>query len=429
MHVNVVGSGYVGTTVAGVFAEWGHDVVAIDIDSARVAALNAGDVPIEEPGLQALITAHIGTRMEATDRIEAVAGGKCTVITVPTPTDDDGAVDTTAVETAVGDIGRALQDGTDNHLVVLKSTVPPRAVETVVSEQLERAIGEPLGERVHLAVNPEFQAQGTAVGDFQDPQKLVFGATDPWAFETLDSLYAAVIGPDRPVIRTDPPTAAMIKYANNVFLASKLSVVNELGNICKVHGIDSYAVMDALGMDDRIEPRFMRSGAGWGGSCFPKDTDALIQEAVKAGYDAALLQAVREQNDRQPLLLIALLEDHVSIEDATITVCGAAFKPGTDDVRGTRTRPLLAALEDRTAELRLTDPSGAIRLADEFPSVRAVPDVGSALQGADAAVIMTAWPQYVHLGEYVGQMRRPIVIDGRRVVEQTEAMVYEGLTW
>lgn len=429
MDVSVVGSGYVGTTIAGVFAEWGHDVVAVDIDSARVAALNAGVVPIEEPGLQALISAHIGGRLQATDEIDTVTAGACTVVTVPTPTADDGAVDTTAVETAVGDIGRALQDGTDDHLVVLKSTVPPRSVETVVSERLEGAIGEPLGERVHLAVNPEFQAQGTAVSDFQDPQKLVFGATDPWAFETLERLYAAVIDSDRPVVRTDPPTAAMIKYANNVFLASKLSVVNELANICKVHGIDGYAVMDALGMDDRIGARFMRSGAGWGGSCFPKDTDALIEEAVKAGYDAALLQAVREQNERQPLRLIALLEGHLQVEEATITVCGAAFKPGTDDIRGTRTRPLLAALEHRAAALRLTDPSGAIRLAEEFDHVEAVSGTAAALQGADAAVVMTAWPEYVQLGEHVQGMRRPIVIDGRRVVEPTPAMVYEGLTW
>jgi len=429
MNVSVVGSGYVGTTIAGVFAEWGHDVVAVDIDSARVTALNAGEVPIEEPGLQALITAHIGERLAATDEIDAVAAGECTIITVPTPTADDGAVDTTAVETAVGDIGSALQDGADDHLVILKSTVPPRTVERVVPHRLERALGEHLGDRVHLAVNPEFQAQGTAVDDFRDPQKLVFGATDPWAFETLDRLYGAVIDSERAVVRTDPPTAAMIKYANNVFLASKLSVVNELANICKVHGIDGYAVMDAVGMDDRIGARFMRSGAGWGGSCFPKDTDAMIQEAEEAGYDAALLRAVREQNDRQPMRLIELLEGHLQVEEATVTVCGAAFKPGTDDIRGTRSRPLLTALEHRTAALRLTDPSGAIRLADEFDHVQAVSETAAALAGADAAIVMTAWPQYSRLGEHVEGMRRPIVIDGRRVVEPTPAMVYEGLTW
>jgi len=429
MQVSVVGSGYVGTTIAAIFATWGHSVVAVDIDSDRVAALNAGDPQIEEPGLQELIDAVVGEQLHATDVVETVADGTCTVVTVPTPTDPDGAVDTGAVEVALGSIGAALRDGTTPHLVVLKSTVPPRAVETVVPQQLESTLGEPLGERVHLAVNPEFQAQGTAVADFQDPQKLVFGADDPWAFEQLEQLHESVIDHRRPVVRTDPATAAMIKYANNVFLASKLSVVNELGNICKIHGLDGYEVMEAVGMDDRIGARFLRSGAGWGGSCFPKDTDALIAEAVRAGYDAELLRTVRTQNERQPLRVIDLLERHLSIEEATITVCGAAFKPHTDDTRGSRTRPLLDALQGRAARVRLTDPSGAIGLAAEFDHVEPVAEIATALEGADAAVVMTAWPAYARLGEYVAAMRTPIVIDGRRGVEPTDAMTYEGLTW
>ncbi|MDR9412207.1 MAG: UDP-glucose/GDP-mannose dehydrogenase family protein [Haloferacaceae archaeon] len=429
MQVSVVGSGYVGTTIAAVFAAWGHDVVAVDIDTARVDALNRGDPQIQEPGLQSLIDASIGERLRATDDFDAVAAGSCTVITVPTPTDPDGAVDTTAVEAAVGSVGAALEGTSARHLVILKSTVPPRAVETVVPQRLRAALGAPLGERVHLAVNPEFQAQGTAVRDFQDPQKLVFGAVDAWAFEMLDRLHAAVLQPDRPVVRTDPATAAMIKYANNVFLASKLSVVNELANICKVHAIDAYEVMDALGMDDRIGARFLRSGAGWGGSCFPKDTDALIAEAGVAGYDAELLRGVRAQNERQPLRVIDLLETHLRVGEATVTVCGAAFKPQTDDTRGTRTRPLLAALEPRAAQLRLTDPSGAIALADEFDRVEAVADVATALEGADAAVVMTAWPRYARLGEHLDAMAHPVVIDGRRAVEPTPEMIYEGLTW
>jgi UDPglucose 6-dehydrogenase len=429
MQLSVVGSGYVGTTIAAVLASWGHVVTAVDIDTARVAALNAGDPQIEEPGLEALLDAAIGDSLRATDSFDAVADGECTLVTVPTPTDSDGAVDTTAVEAAVDSIGRALRDATTPHLVVLKSTVPPRAVGTVVPQTLERALGEPQGDRVHLAVNPEFQAQGTAVADFQDPQKLVFGAAHPWAFEVLRRLYDAVIDPSRPVVQTDPATAAMIKYANNVFLASKLSVVNELGNICKVHGVDAYEVMEALGMDDRISGRFLRSGAGWGGSCFPKDTDALTAEAATAGYDAELLRAVRTQNERQPLRVVDLLRTHLRIEEATITVCGAAFKPHTDDTRGSRTRPLLAALEERAARLRLTDPSGAIALAEEFERVEPVADTAAALRDADAAVVMTAWPRYARLGDHIAAMRQPIVIDGRRVVEPTPEMTYEGLTW
>jgi nucleotide sugar dehydrogenase len=429
MQVSVVGSGYVGTTIAAVLATWGHSVTAVDIDTDRVAALNAGDPQIEEPGLQELIDGVIGDRLHATASFGAVAEGACTVLTVPTPTDSTGAVDTGAVEAALGSVGGALSDGETPHLVVLKSTVPPRAVESVVPQQLESTLGEPLGDRVHLAVNPEFQAQGSAVADFQDPQKLVFGGDDPWVFDQLERLYASVIDQRRQVVQTDPATAAMIKYANNVFLASKLSVVNELGNICKVHGVDAYEVMEALGMDDRIGARFLRSGAGWGGSCFPKDTDALIAEAMRAGYDAELLQMVRAQNERQPLRVIDLLERHLTIERARITVCGAAFKPHTDDTRGSRTRPLLRELQDRAARVRLTDPSGAIGLAAEFEDVEAVGDLTAALQGADAAVVMTAWPAYARLGEHITAMRTPIVIDGRRGVEPTDAMTYEGLTW
>jgi UDPglucose 6-dehydrogenase len=432
MDVSVIGSGYVGTTLAACLADLGHDVVAIDIDEEVVARLNEGEAPIHEPGLQPLLDAYTGSRLRATTDYAAVPETDLTFVTVQTPSREDGSIDIGAVEAACRDVGESIAAKEAYHLVVIKSTVIPGMTEEVLAPAIEDASGKTEGEGFGLAVNPEFQSQGSAVQDFMEPDKLVLGTDgDDRALDLLADLYEPlVVDWDPPVVETGRREAAMIKYANNVFLASKISLINELGNVCKEYGVDSYEVADAMGLDDRIGAAFLRSGAGWGGSCFPKDTAALMAAAREQGYQPELLEQVVAVNDRQPLRMVELLERHVDPSGARIAVLGAAFKPGTDDTRGTRSRPALEGLVERGATPVLYDPTEAAEtLASEFDGVEVADSAADALDGAGGALVMTDWPEFSELDEEFDAMADPVVVDGRRIIGRREGLTYEGLTW
>jgi UDPglucose 6-dehydrogenase len=432
MHVSVIGSGYVGTTLAACLADLGHDVVAVDIDEDIVARLNEGEAPIHEPGLQPLLDAYTGTRLRATTDYDAVPETDLTFVTVQTPSREDGSIDIGAVEAACRDVGESIAEKEEYHLVVIKSTVIPGMTEEVLAPAIEDASGKTEGEGFGLAVNPEFQAQGSAVQDFMEPDKLVLGTDgDERALDLLADLYEPlVVDWDPPVVETGRREAAMIKYANNVFLASKISLINELGNVCKEYNVDSYEVADAMGLDDRIGAAFLRSGAGWGGSCFPKDTAALMAAARREGYQPELLEQVVAVNDRQPLRMLELLERHVDPSGERIAVLGAAFKPGTDDTRGTRSRPALAGLLEAGATPVLYDPTEAAEaLASEFDGVEVADSAAEALDSASGALVMTDWPEFSELDEAFDAMDEPVVVDGRRIIVRREGLRYEGLTW
>ncbi|MFB6188226.1 MAG: nucleotide sugar dehydrogenase, partial [Halobacteriaceae archaeon] len=266
---------------------------------------------------------------------------------------------------------------------------------------------------LHIAMNPEFLREGTAVEDFQNPDKVVFGADDADALETLYDVFDPLLEDvDIPVVETGVKEAEMIKYANNAFLASKISLINDLGNICKEFDIDAYEIADAIGLDDRISERFLRSGVGWGGSCFPKDVNAIIAAAKDQGYEPPLLEAAAEVNDSQPGRMLELLERHVDPAGKRIAVLGLAFKPGTDDVRNSRAIEAIEGLLERGAEVVGYDPVAAENMEAHFPDIQYVDSAGEALQGADGAL-----------------MNKPVVVDGRRVIKPRDEMVYEGLTW
>ncbi len=329
--------------------------------------------------------------------------------------------------------GEALAGSTDRHLVVVKSTVAPPSLPGV-ADALATGLGESLagdgGDRVAFGVNPEFLREGTAVSDFREPDKFVFGTDVEWADELINDVYAPLLAEhDAPVVRTDPATAMMIKYANNAFLATKVSLINDLGNVCKEFGIDTYDVAEAIGLDDRIGERFLRSGLGWGGSCFPKDTNALIAAAEGEGYSPVLLRAAVEVNDRQPERLVELLADEVDLAGARIAVLGLAFKPGTDDVRNSRAIPVIEALRERGATVVAYDPVAAENMSERFPDLEYADSAADALAGADGATVVTGWDEFAVLDSEFDAMADAVVVDGRRVIERREGLVYEGLTW
>ena len=419
MRISVIGSGYVGTTVAACLADAGHEVVNIDIDESIVDSINEGVAPIHEQGLDELIAEHGGNLLQATTEYDAVIDTELTFVCLPTPSREDGSVDLTAFEAGVESLGEALDDKNE-HIVVVKSTVPPGTAENVVAPAV--------GSHVHVVSNPEFLREGTAVHDLRNPDKVVVGSDSEKARAKVLEAYEGVHENEPAVVETENTEAELVKYANNSFLAAKVSLVNELGNICKELDVDAYEVLEAVGLDDRVSSRFLRSGLGWGGSCFPKDVDALRAVARDEGYDSPLLNAAIEVNDLQPKRAVELLERHVDPKGARVALLGLAFKPGTDDVRNSRALDIAELLVERGANVVAYDPEAAEKARTELPSsVEIAETAEAALEGADAAVVATAWEEFDELS--LEGMNEKVVIDGRRVDLQDEADVYEGLCW
>ncbi|WP_122089280.1 UDP-glucose 6-dehydrogenase AglM [Halalkalicoccus subterraneus] len=430
MNIAVVGSGYVGTTIAACFADLGHQVTALDIDEEVVERLNRGEAPIHEPGLEELLEEYAGKRLQATTDYEAIRECDVIFLALPTPSREDGSIDASIIETGARSVGKALAGGDREHLVVVKSTVIPGTTEETLIPAIEDGAGEAVGERIRIGMNPEFLREGSAVTDFLEPDKVVLGAADEWGRERLFEVFEPLIErADPAVVEATIREAEMIKYANNAFLASKISLINEIGNICKEFGIDAYRVADAIGLDDRIGEQFLRSGVGWGGSCFPKDVDALRAAARQVGYEPELLDSVVAVNDHQPERMLELLDRHVDVEGARIAVLGLAFKPGTDDIRNSRAIPVIEGLAERGAEVVAYDPVATGNMRERFPEVEYADSAAEALSDADGTLVVTDWDEFAALEEAFETMATPVVIDGRRIVEPTPAITYEGLTW
>ena len=434
MKLSVVGSGYVGTTIAACFAELGHDVTAIDIDESVVDSLNQGKAAIHEPGLDELLSEHAGGRLRATTDYSTIPDTEATFLALPTPSNSDGSIDTSIILAAAESVGNALAEKTDRHLVVTKSTVTPGTTEDEIAPAVREAAGgaDSNTDTLSFGMNPEFLREGSAVDDFLNPDKIVLGTTagDEWAADTLRAIFEPLIErTDAPVVETGIREAEMIKYANNAFLATKISLINELGNICKEYGIDAYEIADAIGLDDRIGEQFLRSGVGWGGSCFPKDVAAIIAAARQQGYEPELLSAAVDVNDRQPRRMVELLEKHVDPADKQVAVLGLAFKPGTDDIRNSRAIPLIDSLVDRGASVVAYDPVATDNMREQYPDIEYADSAAAALAGADGALVVTDWPEFAELDGEFEEMSTPVVVDGRRIIERRDGVVYEGLTW
>jgi UDPglucose 6-dehydrogenase len=420
MDISIIGGGYVGTVTGAGFSELGHRVTIVDTDADKVEALNQGRAPVYEPGLEELLVKNSGKIRATTVLQEAIRDSDLSFICVGTPSAEDGSIDLSYVVSAAKEIGEEIAHK-KNHVVVVKSTVLPGTTEQVVKAHIEMTSRLTAFRDFGLASNPEFLREGNAVYDFFNPDRIVIGSTDEKTRALMDALYSSF---SCPIFHTAIQNAEMIKYVSNAFLATKISFANEIGNLCKLHGIDVDEVFEGVGMDHRISPEFFRAGIGFGGSCFPKDVKALVVHGDRMGSPLNLLKSVMEVNERQPLRMIGLLTRHLNPKGRTIGILGLAFKPGTDDIRESRAIPVIDVLQQMGADIVAYDPKATEHFARVFPDIRYAQDPLEVLE-ADAILIITEWDEFGAL-DYTGK----IVIDGRHIEQaKKSANIYEGVCW
>lgn len=424
MNITVVGTGYVGLVTGACFAKYGHKVFCVDIDEEKVRLINDGVSPIFEEGLSELLSEFKHNIVATTSLSEALENSDLCFICVGTPSREDGSIDLSFVESVSREIGLFLKDSEKFFVVVVKSTVVPGSTRDVVIPLLEEVSGKKAGVDFGVAMNPEFLREGLAVSDVLSPDRVVIGSVDEKPSGLVRSLYESEVC--CPIVETSVTAAEMIKYASNCFLATKISFSNEIGNFCKKLGIDSYEVADGMGLDKRIGREFLNSGIGWGGSCFPKDLHALSCWAEKMGLDSGIIDSVIAQNDLQPLKVLELLSKHIpNIAEKSVAVLGLSFKPGTDDIRYSRALPIIDALVEMGAKVRVFDPEAMTNFRKIRPDLVYAESAGEAVLGVEAVVIATEWDEFRGL-DYSGL----VVIDGRRVLEaKSSADVYDGVCW
>jgi UDPglucose 6-dehydrogenase len=414
MNICVVGTGYVGLVTGAVFADLGNDVVCVDNDPDKVADLRAGRMPIYEPGLEEMVARNTAdARLSfTTDLASAVRRSVIVFITVGTPPKPDGQTDLSAVEAVAREIAQAME----RHIVVVNKSTVPVGTGNFVREVIERH--QTRAVAFDVVSNPEFLREGSAIEDTLRPDRIVIGAPTQQVAMTLLELYAPL---ERPMIITDVPSAEMIKYASNAFLSTKISFINAIANICELAGADVTQVMKGMGLDARIGASFLSAGLGYGGSCFPKDTDSLIHTASTLGYDFGLLRAVVEINRERAGHFVQMVSKVLNpLDGRSLAVLGLAFKPNTDDLREAKSIEVIDQLQRQGASVRVYDPvamPGARRLLPQTIGFCESPY--DAVTGADAVVLGTEWNEFkfLNLERLRAVMRRPVIFDGRNVWE------------
>jgi UDPglucose 6-dehydrogenase len=423
--ISVFGLGYVGLTTAACLASRGFKVICYDVDEAKVDAVNSGRAPFFEPKLDELLRRAVneGNLRAVKDPKIAILNSEVTFITVGTPSGDDGSIDLTYVESASRMIGEALRLKSAWHLVVVKSTVLPTTTENVVKRIIEKASGRRCGEEFGLCVNPEFLREGNAVEDTFKPDRIIIGEVDKRSGDHLEEIYREFYGDELPlIIRTTPVNAEMIKYANNAFLAMKVSFINMIANLCqKIPGADVEIVARGIGLDKRIGPLFLKAGVGWGGSCLRKDLEALLNYALKNGVDLPLIEATLKVNRAQPYRLIELARELIGgFNGRRISVLGLAFKPGTDDMRDAVSVKIVRKLLEEGAKVVVYDPKAMDNAKKIFgENVEYANSVKECLKNSECALIITEWNEFRELKpeDFIKLMKAPAVIDGRRIYD------------
>ncbi|WP_037669875.1 UDP-glucose/GDP-mannose dehydrogenase family protein [Streptomyces griseus] len=420
-RVTIFGAGYIGLVAGACFAELGHHVTIRDIQPERVRILNSGEVPIYEPGLGDMLARNKERLSYTLDGDEAVRDADVAYICVDTPPTASGDADLSRVWAVIDTLGTA------GHLkaVVVKSTVP-----VGTGERIRRALDEAGLGHVGYASNPEFTAEGRAITDFMRPDRIVIGATDT---ETADLVAALHDGIDGPVDVMDIASAEMVKMAANALLATKISFTNEIAALCEATGADITHVTRAIGQDHRLGPHFMNAGLGYGGSCFPKDSRALRALASNTGYPFQLLTAVIEVNELQPRRAVQRLKTQLgTLKGRTVTLLGMTFKPGTDDMREAPSTIIAARLLAEGAHVRCWDPMARPGPGAPWDTAERHPGISEALDHADAAVVVTEWPELrdTDWSAHVTRMQTPVIFDGRNVLDLTtmQALGYTYLS-
>lgn len=430
MHIAMIGTGYVGLVSGACFADFGHHVTCIDKDEAKIEGLLNGVMPIWEPGLEALVKANEarGRLKFTTDLAEGVAKAQAVFIAVGTPARrGDGHADLTFVFEAVRELARHIKPGT---VVVTKSTVP-----VGTGDQIEAILAQEGVTGVSVASNPEFLREGAAIADFKHPDRIVVGANDEAAVDALREIYRPLFLNRAPILVTGRRTAELTKYAANAFLAVKISFINEIANLCEAVDADVQDVARGIGLDNRIGPKFLHAGPGYGGSCFPKDTLALLQTAEKAGVEQKIVATTVAVNDERK----ASMADRVAgaldgkIKGKRIAVLGLAFKPNTDDMREAPSIPLIEGLQELGASLVAYDPVAVEQAEKMLKGVEFADSAYAAAKGADALVIVTEWDEFraLDLRDLAQEMKGKVLVDLRNVYDRAEAeragLAYRGI--
>src|SRR3954447_3897337 len=414
--LGVIGAGWVGLVTATCFADLGHDVWVRDVLQEKIDTLSRGEVPIFEPGLPELITKNSEHLHWTLDMDEVVQNAELLFCCVDTPPTYSGDADLSRVMRVVEEIGDL-----DSHALIMKSTVP-----VGTGRSIKRHL-----KKMGYVSNPEFLKEGSAIADFQHPDRVVVGAgREDAAFgDRVEALYEPL---DASMVRTDVASAEMIKLASNAFLATKISFINEIANVSEELGADVEEVARGMGLDSRIGPQFLRAGSGYGGSCFPKDVSALKQLAGNSGYHFQLLTAVIEVNELQKRRVVGKLQKHLGgLVGKEIALLGLAFKPNTDDIREATALVLAARLQSEGAHVRVFDPVAMDRASELLGGATLAASAEEALRGADGAVLVTEWPEFSQLdwaGEIRQRMNNPLIVDGRNFLDR-DALISAGFTY
>ena len=430
MRIAMIGTGYVGLVSGACFADFGHHVRCVDKDEGKIDALNAGRMPIWEPGLEALVKANEerGRLAFTTDLPSAVDGAEAVFIAVGTPARrGDGHADLSFVFAAVRELAKVIRPGT---VVVTKSTVP-----VGTGDEIEKILRDEGVTEVSVASNPEFLREGAAIADFKHPDRIVVGAEDEQAREVLREIYRPLFLNRAPILFTGRRTAELTKYAANAFLAVKISFINEMADLCEAVDADVQDVARGIGLDNRIGPKFLHAGPGYGGSCFPKDTLALLQTAETAGVDQRIVRTTVKVNDDRKASMVDRVAAAMGgdVAGKRVGVLGLAFKPNTDDMREAPSIPLIKALVERGAEVSAFDPVARHQAEQVLGGIEFADDAYAAAAEADALVIVTEWDEFraLDLDKVAASMRGKILVDLRNVYDREEAeeagLAYHGV--
>jgi UDPglucose 6-dehydrogenase len=443
MRVSIIGTGYVGLVTGVCLADKGHQVICVDIDQDKVERINQAISPIYEAGLEELLHRNVHKRLRATtDLNQAVMDTDISLIAVGTPFNGT-QIDLTYIKQVSCQIGRVLQNKDAYHVVVVKSTIVPGTTDNIVLGLLEEASGKKAGVDFGVGMNPEFLREGRAIQDFMHPDRIVLGGIDDRTIQAMEELYSVFGATEQ--LKTTNKTAEMVKYASNSLLATMISFSNEIGNLCTALGnVDVVDVMRGVHLDKRLSPilpngnrimppflKYLEAGCGFGGSCFPKDVQALIAHGKALGRPMRLLDAAMRVNEQQPRQVLSLLGKHFSsLKGVRIAVLGLAFKPGTDDMRESPAIPIVRALLAQEAEIKAYDPVAEHKAKALFGNGRIVfcQDLAHTIEDVQAVTLLTRWEEFNNVPELLTDMDpQPVVIDGRRMLDKHTVVRYEGI--